>query len=144
MHVQTTVYLFISIQNRSECTIVQFLASLFFIFIFSLLQRQVADYDKIDKDEKITSSAQIFRDGHSGILTTELDARVDNVTTVRHSYKKPEPCGVRLVGNDIKNYGSGVADVLTSCTENIFEKLCTVITNFQVMFTNTYLYMLHV
>lgn len=37
---------------------------------------------------------------------------------------------MRLVGNGIKNYGSGVADVLTSCTENIFEKLCTFITNF--------------
>lgn len=39
---------------------------------------------------------------------------------------------MRLVGNGIKDYGSGVADVLTSCTENIFEKLCTVtvITNF--------------
>lgn len=131
MHVQTTVYLFISIQNRSECTIVYSSLHLYFLYLFFLLlQRQVADYDKIDKDEKITSSAQIFRDGHSGILTTELDARVDNVTTVRHSYKKPEPCGVRLVGNDIKNYGSGVADVLTICTENIFEKLCTVITNF--------------
>lgn len=93
------------------------------LFFFSLLQRQVADYDKIDKDEKITSSAQIFRDGHTGILTTELDARVDNVTTVRHSYKKPEPCGVRLVGNGIKNYRPVVADVLISCTENIFENL---------------------
>lgn len=105
----------------------QFMASVFIFFIFSSLQRQVADYDKIDKDEKITSSAQIFRDGHSGILTTELDARVDNVTTVRHSYKKPEPCGVRLVGNGIKNYRSGVADVITSCTKNIFKQLFTVI-----------------
>ncbi|XP_062599110.1 sperm-associated antigen 8-like [Saccostrea cucullata] len=61
-------------------------------------ERQVADLDKIDKDEKITSSAQIFRDGHAGILTTEFDSKVDNVTTVRQSYKKPEPCGVRLVG----------------------------------------------
>lgn len=67
-----------------------------------MLQRQVADYDKIDKDEKITSSAQIFRDGHSGILTTDMDARVDNVTTVRQSYKTPQPCGVRLVGNAVK------------------------------------------
>lgn len=142
MHVQTTVYLFISIQNRSECTIVYFLASLFFIFIFSLmLQRQVADYDKIDKDEKITSSAQIFRDGHSGILTTELDARVDNVTTVRHSYKKPEPCGVRLVGNGIKNYGSGVADVLTIVAQKTYLKnFVQLYPMFQVMFTNTNLY----
>lgn len=134
------VFIYFNIEQIRMYNIVQFLAFLFFIFIFSLLQRQVADYDKIDKDEKITSSAQIFRDGHSGILTTELDARVDNVTTVRHSYKKPEPCGVRLVGNGIKNYGSAVADVLTSCTENIFEKLRTVISNFQVMFTNTNLY----
>lgn len=117
------------------------MASVFIMFIFSSLQRQVADYDKIDKDEKITSSAQIFRDGHSGILTTELDARVDNVTTVRHSYKKPEPCGVRLVGNGIKNYRSWVADVITSCTENIFKQLFTVIQPiFQVIFTNTNLY----
>lgn len=138
-------YLFISIyrillQYPIQQSIV---ASVFIMFIFSSLQRQVADYDKIDKDEKITSSAQIFRDGHSGILTTELDARVDNVTTVRHSYKKPEPCGVRLVGNGIKNYRSGVADVITSCTENIFayEQLFTVIQPiFQVIFTNTNLY----
>lgn len=117
------------------------MASVFIFFIFSSFQRQVADYDKIDKDEKITSSAQIFRDGHSGILTTELDARVDNVTTVRHSYKKPEPCGVRLVGNGIKNYRSWVADVITSCTENIFKQLFTVIQPiFQVIFTNTNLY----
>lgn len=67
-----------------------------------MLQRQVADYDKIDKDEKITSSAQIFRDGHSGILTTDMDAKVDNITTVRQSYKTPQPCGVRLVGNVLK------------------------------------------
>lgn len=135
-------YLFISIQNPTAVsyTIVHHGMCIYFLF-FSSLQRQVADYDKIDKDEKITSSAQIFRDGHSGILTTELDARVDNVTTVRHSYKKPEPCGVRLVGNGIKNYRSGVADVITSCTENIFEQLFTVIQPiFQVIFTNTNLY----
>lgn len=143
MHGQTTVCLFISIQNRSELMYnsIQFFASLFFIFIFSLLQRQVADYDKIDKDEKITSSAQIFRDGHSGILTTELDARVDNVTTVRHSYKKPEPCGVRLVGNGIKNYGSGVADVLTIVAQKTYLKnFVQLYPMFQVMFTNTNLY----
>lgn len=136
-------YLFISIYRiLLQYPIQQFImASVFIMFIFSSLQRQVADYDKIDKDEKITSSAQIFRDGHSGILTTELDARVDNVTTVRHSYKKPEPCGVRLVGNGIKNYRSWVADVITSCTENIFKQLFTVIQPiFQVIFTNTNLY----
>lgn len=47
-----------------------------------------------------------------GILIIELDVRVDNVIIVRYFYKKLELCGVRLVGNGIKNYGFGVVDVL--------------------------------
>lgn len=62
-----------------------------------------------------------------GILIIELDVRVDNVIIVRYFYKKLELCGVRLVGNGIKNYGFGVVDVLISCIENIFEKFCIVI-----------------
>jgi hypothetical protein len=52
----------------------------------------------VEEDVNITSSAQRFRDGHLGILTTDLDAGASNITTIRESYKKPEPCGVRLTG----------------------------------------------
>lgn len=65
-----------------------------------------------------------------GILIIELDVRVDNVIIVRYFYKKFELCGVRLVGNGIKNYRFGVVDVLISCIENIFEKFCIVLFKF--------------
>ncbi|KAJ8303978.1 hypothetical protein KUTeg_017561 [Tegillarca granosa] len=61
-------------------------------------ERAVEHLDKVEKDENITSSAQVFRDGHLGILTTDFDAGAENITTIRASYKKPEPCGVRLTG----------------------------------------------
>lgn len=61
-------------------------------------ERAVEPYDCVEEDAKITCSAQRFRDGHLGILTTDLDNGVSNVTTIRESYKKPEPCGVRLMG----------------------------------------------
>lgn len=38
-----------------------------------------------------------------GILTTDFDAGAENVTTIRASYKKPEPCGVRLTGTSLWN-----------------------------------------
>ena len=32
------------------------------------------------------------------MLTTDLVGKAENLTTFRVSYKKPEPCGERLVG----------------------------------------------
>lgn len=65
---------------------------------FFFNQRAVEPYDCVEEDVNITSSAQRFRDGHVGILSTNLEAPASSLTTVRESYKKPEPCGVRLVG----------------------------------------------
>ncbi|KAK3096671.1 hypothetical protein FSP39_002263 [Pinctada imbricata] len=67
-------------------------------------ERAVQDYDKIDKNEQITSSAQIFRDGHSGILTTDFNSGVEKLTTVRESYTEPQPCQVPLVGTKEQLY----------------------------------------
>ncbi|VDI84225.1 sperm-associated antigen 8-like isoform X1 [Mytilus galloprovincialis] len=61
-------------------------------------ERSVNPYDCVEEDVKVTSSAERFKDGHIGILTTELEAPASKLTTVRESYKKPEPCGVRLMG----------------------------------------------
>ncbi|XP_033750691.1 sperm-associated antigen 8-like [Pecten maximus] len=61
-------------------------------------ERAVKQFDEVEDDTNITSSAQKFRDGHLGVLTTDFDANAEKLTTVRASYKRPEPCGVRLVG----------------------------------------------
>ncbi|CAG2249238.1 unnamed protein product [Mytilus edulis] len=65
-------------------------------------ERSVNPYDCVEEDVKVTSSAERFKDGHIGILTTELEAPASKLTTVRESYKKPEPCGVKRT-NDERN-----------------------------------------
>lgn len=61
-------------------------------------QRQVHDLDPVDLNQGITSSAQLFKDGHKGVLTTEFDAKVDTLSTVRDSYRVPQKPGVRQKG----------------------------------------------
>ncbi|KAL3866082.1 hypothetical protein ACJMK2_043420 [Sinanodonta woodiana] len=63
-------------------------------------ERAVAPYDTISDEEKkkITSDAHKFRDGHPGILNTNFDGKVDNLTTVRVTYKEPPKPTVRITG----------------------------------------------
>ena len=65
--------------------------------IFCNLQRQVKGYDTIP-DAKAESSAQLYKDGHPGILSTEFDATAEKDTTFKVSYRPPEHPGVRLMG----------------------------------------------
>ena len=48
-----------------------------------------------------TSNAQLYKDGHEGLLTINSDDPVDSQTTYRHSYKPPTgPNG----GRGMKSY----------------------------------------
>ncbi|KAL5004232.1 hypothetical protein ScPMuIL_017688 [Solemya velum] len=61
-------------------------------------ERAVAHLDEVSQEENITSSAQKFRSGHGGILTTEFNAGAEQLTTVRESYRPPDRSKVRQVG----------------------------------------------
>ncbi|KAH3843966.1 sperm-associated antigen 8-like [Dreissena polymorpha] len=65
-------------------------------------ERQTQKYDTIN-DDKCESKAQLFRDGHVGVLTINVDSKLESETTVRASYKKPVHPGIPLEGkkNDL-------------------------------------------
>ncbi|KAL4228274.1 Sperm-associated antigen 8 [Mactra antiquata] len=64
-------------------------------------ERAVQPYDTVSEDiKKISSSkAELFRDGHAGILTVDLEAKPASESTVKASYKKPVHPGIPLQGN---------------------------------------------
>lgn len=53
----------------------------------------------MDLPEGCTSKAQLMRDGHKGLLTTEFDTKVEDKTNVRISYKPPKRNPVGQEGN---------------------------------------------
>ncbi|XP_045156606.2 sperm-associated antigen 8-like [Mercenaria mercenaria] len=66
-------------------------------------ERAVKDYDTVtDTTKSSASKAELFRDGHAGVLTINLDARPANETTVKASYKTPVHPGIPLEGNKSK------------------------------------------
>ena len=62
------------------------------------LQRAVDSLDPHDLNGDKTSSAQIYKDGHAGLLSTDVTARVEKLTTVRDSYRPPQGPNVRQIG----------------------------------------------
>lgn len=62
------------------------------------LQRAVSHIDPLTVKEPPKGAAQIFKDGHKGILSTEFDAEADNLTTVRQVYTEPKYPGVATKG----------------------------------------------
>ena len=66
--------------------------------VFYHLQRRVQEIDPQDLNAGTTSSAQLFRSGHTGLLTTHFDKPVAGVTTMKDSYRKPAKPGVRERG----------------------------------------------
>ncbi|XP_013416545.1 sperm-associated antigen 8 [Lingula anatina] len=61
-------------------------------------ERNVAHLDPAGGGADVTSLAQVFKHGHNGVLSTEFDAKAENLTTVRESYRPPTKPGVRQVG----------------------------------------------
>lgn len=57
------------------------------------------DYDTVSEAKSSASKAELFRDGHVGILTINLDGKPANESTVRASYKPPVHPGIPLEGN---------------------------------------------
>ncbi|XP_060576902.1 sperm-associated antigen 8-like [Ruditapes philippinarum] len=66
-------------------------------------ERAVKNYDTV-RDVKTSggSKAELFKDGHAGVLTINLEAKPENETTVRASYKTPVHPGIPLEGNKSK------------------------------------------
>ncbi|XP_052796395.1 sperm-associated antigen 8-like [Mya arenaria] len=64
-------------------------------------ERQVQNYDTVE-DDKGQSNAQLFRDGHVGILTIDTNAKPVSESTVKASFKTPVHPGVPLEGNKSK------------------------------------------
>lgn len=64
-------------------------------------ERQVQNYDTVE-DNQGQSNAQIFRDGHVGVLTIDTNAKPVNESTVKASFKTPVHPGVPLEGNKSK------------------------------------------
>ena len=65
-----------------------------------LFQRAVGEIDTTDKGKNFTSSAQSFKDGHTGLLTTDTNADQEKLTTVRVSYRPPQGPAVSQKGNE--------------------------------------------
>ncbi|XP_078483540.1 sperm-associated antigen 8-like [Ciona intestinalis] len=61
-------------------------------------ERATASLEPTDVNSECTSSAQLHRHGHKGLLTLSLDANAEKLTTVRESYQKPKFPEVRTRG----------------------------------------------
>lgn len=48
--------------------------------------------------EPQTGAAQVFKDGHKGILNTNFDDPADSLTTVREAYTVPRYPGIAVKG----------------------------------------------
>ena len=74
------------------------------IFFFAL-QRAVNHIDPSSNlSEGLTSSAQVYKDGHRGLLSTEFSTPAEDKTTFRVSYKPPQGPGVPLKGKFAHSY----------------------------------------
>merc|ERR1711976_804355 len=54
-------------------------------------ERAVEEFDPSDLNAGVTSGAQQFKDGHKGLLSTEINASVEKETTFRESYQYRQP-----------------------------------------------------
>jgi len=62
-------------------------------------ERSNSDRDPpLDRDYNLQERAGFLRSGHSGLITIDGNAKVENVTTVRASYTPQQPDQTRLVG----------------------------------------------
>ncbi|XP_076800086.1 sperm-associated antigen 8-like [Clavelina lepadiformis] len=61
-------------------------------------ERATASLEPTDVNSEYTSSAQLHRHGHKGLLTLNVDATAEKQTTVRQSYQLPTYPGVRTRG----------------------------------------------
>jgi len=62
-------------------------------------ERAVEPLDtKEGNTDKSTSAAQVFKDGHTGLLSTDVNSGVEKVTTVMDDYRPPRGPGVRMRG----------------------------------------------
>lgn len=61
-------------------------------------ERRVSGLDPANINGDVSSSAKLYKDGHKGVLTTNLDSTTEKITTFRESYKKPTSPGVRERG----------------------------------------------
>lgn len=61
-------------------------------------ERAVGDLDTVDLNADKSSSAKQYKDGHSGLLTTNNEAKAETLTTIRDSYRPPQPANVRQKG----------------------------------------------
>ncbi len=58
----------------------------------------MASIDPTDLNADMTSGAQLFKNGHTGLLTINQTAPSEQLTTVRTSYRPPRGPDVRLKG----------------------------------------------
>ncbi len=62
----------------------------------------MVDLDLQGKDRQGNTAepdqGQTIKEGHKGLLTCDFDAKAEDVTTFRHSYKPPKPPQVRERG----------------------------------------------
>ncbi|XP_067930395.1 sperm-associated antigen 8-like [Watersipora subatra] len=61
-------------------------------------ERSVSHIDPSRDTEPTKGAAQIFKDGHKGILNTDFNAPADSLTTVREAYTEPRYPGVAIKG----------------------------------------------
>lgn len=57
----------------------------------------MAHIDPVNGTES-KGAAQVFKDGHVGLLNTDSEAPADNLTTVRVTYQPPQYPGVATKG----------------------------------------------
>ena len=69
-----------------------------------LFQRAVGLIDPSPEiGDKITSSAQIFKDGHKGIVTLDYEKKLEDETLYQAMYQKRLPVGKDQIGKAILN-----------------------------------------
>ncbi|EDO37651.1 predicted protein [Nematostella vectensis] len=64
----------------------------------TLLDNWVEERQSAPFEDPSVSIPQLHKFGHRGVLTTDFEAEPEKLTTVRHSYRSPEPLGIRTIG----------------------------------------------
>ena len=75
------------------------------------MQRAVSHIDPTEIREPQKGAAQIFKDGHKGLLNTDFKAPVESLTTVRAAYTEPQYPGVAVKGTRQKMMEQAFAEI---------------------------------
>ncbi|KAF6019989.1 SPAG8 [Bugula neritina] len=82
--------------------------------------RAVSHIDPTEVKEPHKGAAQIFKDGHQGLLNTNFNAPAENLTLVRETYTEPRYPGVAVKGTKQRMMEQAFAEIASEQVKRSF------------------------